>query len=285
MFLCLKKLVPLQRFLINKVKMKLKYLLMTGCLMLILAACKTPANVAYLQDSNDGDVITLQAKGLKLKPADKISIVVNTKSVELNNVLNLPMTSQIIGYSEQQSLAQSRGTSGYTIDSEGCIDYPLIGKVKVAGLSREQVAAHLKATLEEKNVAKDAVVTVEYLNLGFSVLGEVNKPGFYAFENDQVSILQALGLAGDMNLYGRRDAVKVIRTEDGQQKTYVLSMLDNKQLTSSPAYYLQQNDIVYVEPNNYRKRQSTANATEITTASFWLSALSVLTTIAVLVFK
>ena len=285
MFLCLKKLVPLQRFLINKVKMKLKYLLMTGCLMLILAACKTPANVAYLQDSNDGDVITLQAKGLKLKPADKISIVVNTKSVELNNVLNLPMTSQIIGYSEQQSLAQSRGTSGYTIDSEGCIDYPLIGKVKVAGLSREQVAAHLKATLEEKNVAKDAVVTVEYLNLGFSVLGEVNKPGFYTFENDQVSILQALGLAGDMNLYGRRDAVKVIRTEEGQQKTFVLSMLDNKQLTSSPAYYLQQNDIVYVEPNNYRKRQSTANATEITTASFWLSALSVLTTIAVLVFK
>ena len=265
--------------------MKLKYLLMTGCLMLILAACKTPANVAYLQDSNDGDVITLQAKGLKLKPADKISIVVNTKSVELNNVLNLPMTSQIIGYSEQQSLAQSRGTSGYTIDSEGCIDYPLIGKVKVAGLSREQVAAHLKATLEEKNVAKDAVVTVEYLNLGFSVLGEVNRPGFYAFENDQVSILQALGLAGDMNLYGRRDAVKVIRTEEGQQKTFVLSMLDNKQLTSSPAYYLQQNDIVYVEPNNYRKRQSTANATEITTASFWLSALSVLTTIAVLVFK
>ena len=149
--------------------MKTKYLMMAGCLALMLAACTTPTNVAYLQDCNDGNVLTLQAKELKLKPADKISIVVNTKSVELNNVLNLPMTTQIIGYSEQQSLAQSRGTSGYTIDSEGFIDYPLIGKVKVAGLSREQVAAHLKATLEEKNVAKDAVVTVEYLNLGFSV--------------------------------------------------------------------------------------------------------------------
>ena len=235
--------------------MKIKYLLMMGCL--LLAACKTPKNVAYLQDSNDGDVVTLQVKELKLKPADKISIVVNTKSVELNNVLNLPMTSQIIGYTEQQSLAQSRGTSGYTIDSEGCIDYPLIGKIKVDGLSREQLAAHLKKTLEEKNVAKDAVVTVEYLNLGFSVLGEVNRPGFYAFENDQVSILQALGLAGDMNLYGRRDVVKVIRTENGQQKTFVLSMLDNKQLTSSPAYYLQQNDIVYVEPNDKTKRGAT----------------------------
>ena len=265
--------------------MKTKYLLMTGCLMLMLTACTTPTNVAYLQDSNDGDVITLQAKGLKLKPADKISIVVNTKSVELNNVLNLPMTSQIIGYSEQQSLMQSHGTSGYTIDSEGYIDYPLIGKIKVAGFNREELAAHLKKTLEEKNVAKDAVVTVEYLNLGFSVLGEVNTPGFHPFENDHVTILQALGLAGDMSIYGRRDAVKVVRIEDGQQKTYVLNLLDTKQLTSSPAYYLQQNDIVYVEPNNYRKRQSSANATEVTTASFWLSALSVLTTIAVLVFK
>ena len=256
--------------------MKIKYLMMTGCLMLMLAACKTPTNVAYLQNSNDGDVITLQAKGLKLKPADKISIVVNTKSVELNNVLNLPMTTQIIGYSEQQSLAQSRGTSGYTIDSEGYIDYPLIGKVKVAGLSREQVAAHLKATLEEKNVAKDAVVTVEYLNLGFSVLGEVNKPGFYAFENDQVSILQALGLAGDMNLYGRRDAMKVIRTEDGQQKTFVLSMLDNKQLTSSPAYYLQQNDIVYVEPNTVKAKNSDIGSS----TTIWFSFISIATSVA-----
>ena len=265
--------------------MKTKYLIMTGCLMLMLAACTTPTNVAYLQDCNDGNVITLQAKELKLKPGDKISIVVNTKSVELNNVLNLPMSSQIIGYSEQQSLSQSRGTSGYTIDSEGCIDYPLIGKVKAAGLSREELSAHLKKTLEEKNVATGAVVTVEYLNLGFSVLGEVNQPGFHVFDNDRVTILQALGLAGDMNLYGRRDAVKLVRTEDGQQKTFVLNLLDTKQMTSSPAYYLQQNDIVYVEPNDYRKRQSSANASEITRASFWLSALSVLTTVAVLIFK
>ena len=159
-------------------------------------------------------------------------------------------------------------------------------KVKAAGMNREQLAASLKKLLEEKSVVNnEAVVTVEYLNLGFSVLGEVQAPGFYPFENDRTNVLQALGMAHDLNIYGRRDAIKVIRTEDGQQKTYVLNLLDTKQLTSSPAYYLQQNDIVYVEPNNYRKRQSSANATEITTASFWLSALSVLTTIAVLVFK
>ena len=265
--------------------MKIKHLLTAVCA-IMMVACRTPQNVAYMPDSQDGDVITLEAKALTLKPSDKISIVVNTKSVELNNMLNMPTSSQIIGSSEVQSLAQSRGTSGYTIDSEGNIDFPLVGKVKAAGLNREQLAASLKKLLEEKNVVNnEAVVTVEYLNLGFSVLGEVQAPGFYPFENDRTNVLQALGMAHDLNIYGRRDAIKVIRTEDGQQKTYVLNLLDTKQLTSSPAYYLQQNDIVYVEPNNYRKRQSSANATEITTASFWLSALSVLTTIAVLVFK
>lgn len=268
--------------------MRIKQLTTALCavLALMLSSCKTPQNVAYLPDANDGDEIIIQAKELKLKPADKISIVVNTKSVELNNMLNLPTTTQIIGYSEQQSLAQSRSISSYTVDSEGNIDFPFLGKVKAAGLNREQLAAQLKKLLEENNVANsDAVVTVEYLNLGFSVMGEVQAPGFYAFENDRTNVLQALGMAHDMNLYGRRDAVKVIRFEDGKQKTYVLNLLDSRQMTASPAYYLQQNDIVYVEPNNYRKRQSSANASEVTTASFWLSALSVLTTLAVLIFK
>lgn len=253
---------------------------------LLLASCKTPTNVAYMSDSQDGDVAVLtQAKALTLKPADKLSIVVNTKSVELNNVLNLPTTSQIIGYSEVQSLSQSRGTSGYTIDSEGYIDFPLIGKVKAAGKTREQLAAYLKQVLEEQNVASNPVVTIEYLNLGYSVLGDVQAPGFYQFNSDKTSILQALSMAGDMQITGKREQVKVYRTEDGQQKTYVLNMLDAKSLTTSPAYYLQQNDVVYVEPNNYKKRQATANASEITRASFWLSALSVLATVAVLVFK
>ena len=197
--------------------MKIKHLL-TAVYAIMMVACRTPQNVAYLPDSQDGDVITLEAKALTLKPSDKISIVVNTKSVELNNMLNMPTSSQIIGYSEVQSLAQSRGTSGYTIDSEGNIDFPLVGKVKAAGMNREQLAASLKKLLEEKSVVNnEAVVTVEYLNLGFSVLGEVQAPGFYPFENDRTNVLQALGMAHDLNIYGRRDAIKVIRTEDGQQ--------------------------------------------------------------------
>ena len=224
-------------------------------------------------------------KGIVLKPTDKLSIIVNTKSAELNNVLNMPVTSQIIGYSEIQSINQSRGTSGYTIDPEGYIDFPLVGKVKAAGMTRAELTAHLKKTLEEQNVARDAVVTIEYMNLGFSVMGDVVSPGFYQFNSDRMNVLQALSVAGDMNITGNREQVKVIRTNGDKQEVYVLNLLDLQSMVASPAYYLQQNDVVYVEPNNYKKRQSTANASEITRASFWLSALSVLTTVAVLVFK
>ena len=114
---------------------------------------------------------------------------------------------------------------------------------------------------------------------------DVFKPGFFEFNSDRVSVLQALSMAGDMNITGNREAVKVIRTEGDEQKVYVLNLQDPKAMTSSPGYFLQQNDIVYVDPNDYKKRQATANASEITKASFWLSALSVLTTVAVLIFK
>jgi polysaccharide export outer membrane protein len=157
--------------------------------------------------------------------------------------------------------------------------------VKAAGLTRSELASHLKQTLEEKNVATDAVVTIEYMNLGFSVMGDVARPGFFGFNNDKVNLLQALSMAGDLNITGNREHVKVIRTNGNQQQVYVLNLQDPQAMTASPGYYLQQNDIVYVDPNDYKKRQSTANASEITRASFWLSALSVLATVAVLVFK
>lgn len=266
--------------------MKIRNLMMAVCGALLLTSCITPKTVAYFPELSDGQVLTMaQTKGIVLKPNDKLSIVVNTKSAELNNVLNMPVTSQIIGYSEIQSINQSRGTSGYTIDSEGHIDFPLIGKVKAAGLTRVELAESLKRTMEERSVAKDAVVTVEYLNLGYSVIGEVKEPGFYPIENDRTTLIQALSRAGDMTIYGDRNKVKVLRQNaQGKQETYVLSMMDAEALTKSPAYFIEQNDVVYVTPNNYRKRQS-ANANDTSNGSFWVSVVSVLTTIAVLLFK
>ena len=262
------------------------FIIVAGVTMTMMTSCFTPKTVAYFPELNNGETLVLaQTKGIVLKPTDKLSIVVNTKSVELNNVLNLPVTSQIIGYSEMQSINQSKGTSGYTIDQDGYIDFPLTGRIKAAGLTRAELAQHLKQTMEEKNVAKDAVVTVEYLNLGYSVIGEVKEPGFYPIESDRTTLMQALSRAGDMTIYGDRNKVKVLRMNaQGTQDTYVLSMLDAESLAKSPAYIVEQNDVIYVQPNNYRKRQS-ANASDTSNGSFWISVVSVLTTIAVLIFK
>lgn len=266
--------------------MKTKNLLIAGCLALMLASCATPQTITYFPDTENGEVLTINdAKPITLKPGDKLSIIVHTKSIELNNTLNMPVTSQVIGYQETQSLYQSQGTSGYTIDDAGYIDFPFIGKVKAEGLSRTELATHLKQTLSEQKVATDAVVTVEYMNLGYSVLGEVKAPGYYKFTTDKCDILQALSRAGDMLITGKRQNVKVIRTIGDKQETYLVNLQDQKAMVSSPAYYLQQNDVVYVEPNSFRKRQATSNANQLTSASFWLSAISVLTTVSVLIFK
>ena len=265
---------------------KLRKLIVPVCAVLVFSACSTPKNIAYFTDVNNGATIAIaESKGITLKPNDKLSIIVNTKSSELNNVLNLPVTTQIIGSSEVQALNQGQGTSGYTIDPDGNIDFPLIGKVKAAGYTRTELAAKLKELLETKDAAKDAVVTVEFQNMGFSVMGEVTTPGFYTFMNDKTTLLQGLSRAGDLSLYGNRNNVKVIRMQDGQQQVYVVNIQDTEGMMKSPAYILQQNDIIYVEPNDYRKRQATANASEVTKASFWLSAISAIATLAVLIFK
>ena len=266
--------------------MKIKNLLMAGCAAMILASCTTPKTITYFPDTKDGEVLTVNdCKGITLKPGDKLSIIVHTKSIELNNVLNMPVTSQVIGYQETQSLYQAQGTSGYTIDAEGNIDYPLIGTVKAEGLTRTELAAHLKQILSEKQVAVDAVVTVEYMNLGYAVLGEVRNPGYYKFTSDKCDILQALSRAGDLLITGKRHNVKVVRTIGDRQETYLIDLQNHQSMVESPAFYLQQNDVVYVEPNDFRKRQATSNANQLTSASFWLSAISVLTTVSVLIFK
>jgi polysaccharide export outer membrane protein len=121
--------------------------------------------------------------------------------------------------------------------------------------------------------------------MGFSVMGEVINPGRYQFTKEKVSLLEALSMAGDLTIYGRRDSVLVMREVDGMHEVHSVNLSKGRSLLESPVYYLQQNDVVYVEPNDYKKRQSTASGNETMTGSFWLSFVSVLTTVAVLLIK
>lgn len=218
-------------------------------------------------------------------PGDKVSIVVNSKDPELADMFNLPVLTHRIGQPMNSGYNLNQQISSYTVDANGNIDFPILGEIHVEGMKREKIASYIKNELVRKSLVKDAVVIVEFLNMGVSVMGEVNRPGRFSIDRDYLTLLDALSMAGDLTIYGRRDNVLVVRREENGETYYRVNLCDSKKLCTSPAYYLRQNDMVYVEPNSVRARQSTLNGNNVRTASFWMSLASLLTTLGVLIFK
>lgn len=253
---------------------------------LVVVGCATPRDISYFQDLEDGvPAKVLKVSEIKVQPQDKLSIVVNSKDPLLADMFNLPIISHRVGYTQASSLSQSQELSVYTVNNSGEIDFPVLGKLQVEGMNREDIATLIKDSLLEQKLVNDPVVTVEFANLFLSVLGEVNRPGRYNIDRDRVSILDAIGMAGDLTIFGRRDNVIVLRDENGQQVPYRLDLTSGYDLYSSPAFYLRQNDVVYVEPNDTRARQSTVNGNNVRSTSFWISLSSLLTSVAVLITK
>lgn len=255
-------------------------------LMLFTAvSCGTPKEITYFQDLKPGQtqLAITDPVEIRVRPKDKLSILVNAPDQKLSNMFNLPIVSQQIG--QESATGSSRGVSGYTVDSEGNITFPVLGKVRVDGMTREQIAEYLTTQLKEQELIKDPVVTVEFLNLFVSVMGEVNKAGRIKIDRDNFTILDALSEAGDLTIYGKRDRVLVLRQENGKQVVYGVNLCDARQIYSSPVYYLQQNDVVYVEPNDTKSRQSTVNGNTVRSTSFYLSLASLLTSIIVLIAR
>jgi polysaccharide export outer membrane protein len=221
-------------------------------------------------------------RDIQLRPNDKISILVNSKDPLLTNLFNLPVVQKYAGGLNTNAY----NLAGYTLDKDGNIDFPVLGKVTVAGLTREAVAVKIKQELITQNLVKDPVVTVEFMNLTVSVLGEVMRPGRFGIDKDRVTLFDALALAGDLTIYGKRDNVLIQRMEeDGKLLTYQVNLNSGRDIYASPAYYLQQDDVIYVEPNSTRARQSTVNGNNVRSTSFWMSLASLLTTIIVLIVK
>ena len=260
--------------------MKIKFLAIFAAAAALLASCAAPKNVVYFQDSSDQEIHTaVNPVQIRLRPEDKISIVVNCPGVELMNQFNLPYVSQYLGAQTENYGTGNRGISGYTIDADGNIDFPVIGKLHVSGLTRAEVADLVKSELQSRDLVKNPVVTVDYMNLYVSIMGEVARPGRYAIARDHFTVLDALAMAGDLTIDGRRENVRVIREENGIQKTFLLDLRSTEALTASPAYYLNQNDIIYVEPTPKKTRQSTVNGNTVMSASFWISIASLAATV------
>ena len=188
----------------------------------------------------------------------------------------MPVVTYQIG---TQNTPQQR-VLGYLVDKNGEIDFPILGKLQVAGLTRLELTELIKQKLIEEDLIKDPIVTVQFLNFKVSVMGEVSRPGSFTINSDRITLLEALSMAGDLTIYGRRDRVAVIRETDGK-RTILFHDLRSSDIFLSPCYYLQQNDIVYVEPNKAKAGQREINSN--TSMSVWLSAVSILATISSLI--
>lgn len=260
--------------------------------LMMLGSCSTPKNVGYFQDLDQVMVIEAQNQQyIKVRPEDKLQITVTSRDPQLASIFNLPVVTNRLGqnanaygtttnYSTNNS---SEGLSFYTVSPQGTIDFPVLGSLHIAGMTRNEVAAFIKGEIVGRNLIKDPTVTVEFINTGVSVLGEVKTPGRYNINRDQITILDALAMAGDLDIQGSRENVRVLRKEGNETKVYIVDLTNGKNIYKNPGFYLQQEDIVYVEPNDYRKRQTTVNANTTMSAGFWVSIVSVLTSVAVLV--
>lgn len=255
-------------------------------LALVAVSCATPAKITYFQDLRDSAEPQELANpvDIRLREGDKISVVVNSKNPELADLFNVPINNRYVG-SAGKITGTPQGLNGYTVDKNGEIDFPIVGLIKVGGLTRLEAASYIKQVLVQGNFIKDPTITVEYMNLTISVLGEVTHPGRYNIDKDYVTILDVLGMAGDLTIYGKRENILVMRAVDGKQEVYNVDLCSASQLYSSPVYYLQQGDVVYVEPNDVRARQSTVNGNNIRSTSFWLSLGSLLTSVAILIIR
>ena len=226
------------------------------CLIAFLASCSAPKEVLYLQD-----IASIKEENIDknyeviIHKDDLLAILVNSKDPELALPFNMPVVTYQIG---AQTTAQQR-LLGYLVDQNGDIDFPILGKIHVEGLTRMQVTELIKQKLMSEDLIKDPIVTVQFLNFKVSVMGEVTRPGTFDISGDRITLLEALSMAGDLTIYGRRDRVAVIREKDGKRRI-LYHDLRSSDIFQSPCYYLQQNDIVYVEPNKAKTGQSRINS-------------------------
>jgi len=227
--------------------------------LLVFTSCVNTKKATYFYGSLDGTIATNSTVPESfIQKNDILSIMVSSPNPEATAMFNPQVTS---GSSYNQSLSTDQASNtGYLVNSEGFIQFPILGNIKAEGLTKTDLQQGITQTLLQKALLRDPVVSIRFLNFRVTVLGEVNKPSVVTMPNEKLSLLEALGLAGDITIYGNRQNIMVIR-EENQQKVLKRLNLNSSELFSSPYYYLKSNDIVYVEPNK-AKVASTSRSTQ-----------------------
>ena len=249
---------------------------------LLLASCSGPKNIAYIQNSDDADFSPSETLyDAKIMPKDILTITVNTVNPEASAYFNLTVANEITSSNGRTRLNTGGQTlQTYLVDNNGCIDFPVIGTLTVGGMTKRECEKLIHdKILRYMSADEDPIVTVRMSNYKISVLGEVNKPGMFTVGNEKINIFEALAQAGDLTIYGVRDRVKLIRENAKGKKAVHKLNLNDADIINSPYYYLQQNDIIYVEPNSVKAKNS--NIGQSTT--IWISVSGAMVSLASLI--
>jgi len=249
-----------------------KYICLPALFLLILiSSCTSTKNIVYFKDLKDTSKVYSQiienTYELKLQPDDIIQILVNSVNPQATAVFNLGNTTPVFGGASQpasqggtddniyhSSMSDpTGGNKGYLVTKDGDIDFPVLGRLKVTGLTTKQLKEQLKTKLDK--YLSEPIVNVRLLNYRITVLGEVARPASYSIPGEHITIVEALGMAGDLTIYGRRENVLLVREENGQRK-FIRLNLNSSNLFQSPYYYLKQNDALYIEPKNSKLNSS-----------------------------
>lgn len=244
--------------------------------LVLMASCFTPKKVVYLQDLQPGTVQELKEDyEAKIKKDDLLQILIMAQTPDAAKPFNLSALVQ-----EMSTTGNSSDQSSYLVDKDGYIDMPVLGRVKVEGLTTQELKKQVIRQLQEKNLIKDPVVTVRIQNFKILMLGEVKNPGAIEVKGERITLLDAISQAGDLTMQGRRDRVAVIREENGKRTVNYLD-LKSKKIFDSPYFYLKQNDVVYVEPNDAKSVQYRSG--QMGNVTPWISLVSSILSLATLI--
>ncbi|WP_282918639.1 polysaccharide biosynthesis/export family protein [Porphyromonas macacae] len=258
-------------------KKKLGLFWIIGLVLLMLPSCGSVKDLAYLQAKEEQEILKIagQEKSFdsRIKSKDILTVSIGALDKTAVEAFNIPNT-----YISSNGYTNGTGYPSYIVDNDGNINLPVIGSVNVLGKTEKQVEELIKAILLKNYINEMVSVNVRIINYQVSVLGEVNRPGRYNVDNGKINIFQALSQAGDLTIYGDRKQVKLLRESDGEEKLVVTLDLNDVDILKSPYFYLQQGDVLYVQPNKARAQSSGISSG----TTIWFSVVSVLTSIATL---
>ena len=243
-----------------------------------LSSCMSTKQATYFSNASDTTILTrLDDAETLIQKNDMLSVYISSLNPEASAVFNAPNSQA----TTTSTTTGSASAGGYLVNTDGNIQIPILGNIKAAGLTKKQLKADITNSIIDKKLLIDPIVTIRHLNYEVTVIGEVSRPTVINVPNEKISLLKALGIAGDITVFGKKDNVMLIREIEGKRKVKRIDLNSNNFLSSS-YYYLQPNDIIYVEANKYKVTNANRNQQLLPTI---LSGLSIIALVVTTLFR